>query len=155
MLEAPLRDIKQINERQERVALFASEQTGDQTGDQAWRGRVRQILRAAPDGERALSRLLFQRGSPRDMLMIRASLRAAQDLQQIMREKEQALNADMHGLMHALQVDEQLYLELTRALVEPAPAHKRDGGFIADGYSAELDVQRGLRDDSKRIIAAM
>ena len=35
------------------------------------------------------------------------------------------------------------------------PLLKRDGGFVAAGYDAELDEVRALRDQSRRVIAAM
>jgi DNA mismatch repair protein MutS len=44
---------------------------------------------------------------------------------------------------------------LRRALATELPLFARDGGFIATGYSAELDEWRGLRDESRRMIAAL
>jgi DNA mismatch repair protein MutS len=36
------------------------------------------------------------------------------------------------------------------------PPHlKRDGGFVRDGYSADLDAARLLRDDSRKVMAAL
>ena len=44
---------------------------------------------------------------------------------------------------------------LGRALAAELPLFARDGGFIAAGYSAELDQLRELRDESRRTIAAL
>ena len=44
---------------------------------------------------------------------------------------------------------------LGRALAAELPLFARDGGFIAAGYSAELDQLRELRDESRRVIAAL
>jgi DNA mismatch repair protein MutS len=44
---------------------------------------------------------------------------------------------------------------LRRALADELPLFARDGGFIASGYSQELDEWRGLRDESRRMIAAL
>ena len=44
---------------------------------------------------------------------------------------------------------------LGRALAAELPLFARDGGFIAAGYSDELDEWRGLRDESRRMIAAL
>jgi DNA mismatch repair protein MutS len=44
---------------------------------------------------------------------------------------------------------------LGRALDAELPLFARDGGFIAAGYSGELDEWRGLRDESRRMIAAL
>jgi DNA mismatch repair protein MutS len=44
---------------------------------------------------------------------------------------------------------------LSRALAPELPLLARDGGFIAPGYDAALDDTRALRDDSRKIIAAL
>ena len=45
--------------------------------------------------------------------------------------------------------------EFERALAEQLPLIKRDGGFVREGYEAALDETRSLRDDSRRVVAAM
>src|SRR3546814_17546448 len=44
---------------------------------------------------------------------------------------------------------------LARALAPEPPLLVRDGGAIAAGYDASLDELRGLRDDSRRLIAEL
>ncbi|MGB7256396.1 MAG: DNA mismatch repair protein MutS, partial [Xanthobacteraceae bacterium] len=44
---------------------------------------------------------------------------------------------------------------LKRALAEELPAFRRDGGFVRDGYEPALDEARALRDESRRVIAAL
>jgi DNA mismatch repair protein MutS len=44
---------------------------------------------------------------------------------------------------------------LERALAPELPLLARDGGFIAAGYDAVLDEARALRDDSRKVIAAL
>ncbi|HRE44923.1 MAG TPA: hypothetical protein PKY87_13275, partial [Terricaulis sp.] len=44
---------------------------------------------------------------------------------------------------------------LERALASDLPLLARDGGFIAPGYDATLDEHRALRDDSRKVIAAL
>ena len=44
---------------------------------------------------------------------------------------------------------------LARALAPDLPLLARDGGFIAAGYDATLDETRALRDDSRKVIAAL
>ncbi len=48
-----------------------------------------------------------------------------------------------------------LFDELSAALADELPAFKRDGGFIREGYDAALDETRGLRDDSRKVIAEL
>ena len=44
---------------------------------------------------------------------------------------------------------------LTRALADELPAFRRDGGFVRAGYEPALDEARALRDESRRVIAAL
>jgi DNA mismatch repair protein MutS len=44
---------------------------------------------------------------------------------------------------------------LARALIDDPPHLKRDGGFVRERYSAELDTARTLRDDSRKVMAAL
>src|SRR5262245_1163446 len=48
-----------------------------------------------------------------------------------------------------------LAAELSAALAAELPAYKRDGGFVRDGYDKILDETRALRDESRRVIAAL
>ena len=41
------------------------------------------------------------------------------------------------------------------ALADELPLFKRDGGFVREGYDAALDETRALRDESRRVIAAL
>src|SRR5579862_4361607 len=44
---------------------------------------------------------------------------------------------------------------LAAGLAAELPAFKRDGGFVRDGYDATLDDTRALRDESRRVVAAL
>jgi DNA mismatch repair protein MutS len=56
-----------------------------------------------------------------------------------------------HGLgEHGILVE-----RLGRALAAELPLFARDGGFVAAGYSDELDEWHSLRDESRRMIAAL
>src|SRR5262249_17497019 len=45
--------------------------------------------------------------------------------------------------------------EPSAALAGELPTLKRDGGFVRAGYAAALDEARALRDESRRVIAAL
>jgi len=51
--------------------------------------------------------------------------------------------------------DGMLAAELSAALAAELPAFKRDGGFVREGYDKTLDELRALRDESRRVIAAL
>src|SRR3546814_7520388 len=57
--------------------------------------------------------------------------------------------------MRELGIHDTLIERLARALAPEPPLLVRDGGAIAAGYDASLDELRGLRDDSRRLIAEL
>jgi DNA mismatch repair protein MutS len=113
---------------------------------------VRDTLRKTPDLDRALSRLALDRGGPRDLSAIRNGLSEAEGL-------AQQLVGDLPGLMQdaaqGLVGHDDLIALLDDALIAEPPLMARDGGFIAQGYDAELDESRKLRDEGRSVIAAM
>ncbi len=125
------------------------------------RTAVRERLRHCPDLERALTRLSLGRGGPRDLAALRQSLGETAVLRDMLAEPGLAgpglvplperLAAARRGLgEHGILVD-----RLSRALADELPLYARDGGFVAAGYSGELDEWRRLRDESRRTIAAL
>ena len=55
----------------------------------------------------------------------------------------------------ALHVDPSLEQRLADALADPAPHRLDDGNAIRAGFDAELDAERGLRDESRRVLATL
>ena len=108
---------------------------------------LRTALRGVPDLARALGRLSSGRGAPRDMAAVAVALASG-------REAAAALDGAPWGLA-ALRVDPALADLLGRALVPSPPARLEDGGVIAAGFDGELDAQRALRDDSRRVVSGL
>src|SRR6188508_3057432 len=146
-LAAPLTGPAQIAERLDSVASFA--------GNAAARAETRSRLHAAPDLARSLSRLAVGRGGPRDLAAIRDGMLAAADLARALASLKDK-PAEIAGAMQACRKpDGMLAAELSAALATELPAFKRDGGFVRDGYHKVLDETRALRDESRRVIAAL
>src|SRR5439155_11959281 len=55
----------------------------------------------------------------------------------------------------ALHPDLTLEPTLTDALADPAPHRLDDGNAIRPGFDPELDAERTLRDDSRRVVATL
>jgi len=108
---------------------------------------LRAALRGVPDLARALGRLSTGRGTPRDLAAVAAGLSSARDA-------AAALDGAPWGLA-ALRPDPALAGLLARALSPDAPARLEDGGVIAAGFDGELDAQRALRDDSRRVVSGL
>jgi DNA mismatch repair protein MutS len=143
-LSAPLTDPGDIDRRLDAVAFLHR--------DRALTEALRRLLSAAPDIERALGRLALGRGGPRELAAIREGIIAADAVRGLL---PVILPAALATAKSGLAPLDALVDRLGRALAPELPLQARDGNFIAPGYSAELDRQRTMRDDGKRLIAEM
>ena len=112
---------------------------------------LRTALRAAPDLARALSRLALGRGGPRDLACLGQGLLAAA-------HAAAALDGPLPPLLRdardRLDPAPGLQATLAAALAEPTPV-RVDQGAIAAGFDGELDAERALSHDSRRVVAGL
>jgi DNA mismatch repair protein MutS len=122
---------------------------------------LRTALKGAGDIARALARLALGRGGPRDLGVLRAGLRTAEALAALVAGQSGPIDpppAEIADAAQALSPDPDLaaFIEIVEAGLGPdLPSLARDGGFVAQGARPELDEVRGLRDDSRRVVAAL
>jgi DNA mismatch repair protein MutS len=147
-LAAPLTAIAAINERLDAVQFHVDRPEA--------RAALRERLKHCPDIERALTRLSLGRGGPRDLAALRQSLGETAALREMLATPglvplPELVAAAWRGLgEHGALVE-----RLGQALAAELPLLTRDGGFIAAGYSDELDEWKSLRDESRRMIARL
>jgi DNA mismatch repair protein MutS len=146
-LAAPLTDPGQIAKRLDAVALFV--------GDAMARADVRSQLAAAPDLARSLSRLVLGRAGPRDLAAIRDGLVAADTLARRLGTLGEAPDEIAVAVTALAAPDAAIATTLGAALADELPYLKRDGGFVRAGCDAALDETRALRDESRRVVAAL
>lgn len=145
-LMSPLTDPERINQRLDSIEVLADQPRF--TTD------VRDALRRAPDMPRALSRLALGRGGPRDLGAIQAGMRAAAAISALLTGAE--LSAELTEARNTIAaLPRELLARLDATLAEELPLLKRDGGFVREGASAELDEMRALRDQSRRVVAGL
>jgi DNA mismatch repair protein MutS len=149
-LGSPLTDAAAVNARLDAVAYLYEEPR--------LRQALREELKAAPDLARALGRLALGRGGPRDLGAVRDAIASAHALAGSLARAGTGL-----GLPQELAVSVKrlalapagIEAALSAALAESLPVNARDGGFIADGFSKDLDEHRRLRDGSRQVIAGL
>jgi DNA mismatch repair protein MutS len=115
--------------------------------------QVRDSLKRVADLDRALSRLGLDRGGPRDMTAMRNALGQANAIYAALEPHN--LPVLLQGAAAACTGHDDLLDLLDDALVADPPLLARDGGFIAQGYAAELDEARTLRDEGRSVIAGL
>ncbi len=157
-LNAPLMDHRAINRRLDLVAYFQQHE--------AFRRKIRDLLKRCPDLERAMSRLSVGRGGPRDLAMVRSGLIQAADIKYSFQSRSKSPDAasdddlisrpgDIDIILENLGSHQEIIDLLQRALSEDLPTIIRDGNFIAKGFHAALDDFRVLSSESKRLIMAL
>jgi DNA mismatch repair protein MutS len=146
-LAAPLTDPAEIAHRLDAVAAFVN--------DSAMRSDLRGTLKTVPDLARALARIVIGRGGPRDLAAIRDGICAAVDFSTRLSALAEVPRDIADAIAALRRPDAAIATELARVLAEELPAFRRDGGFVRSGYQAALDEARALRDESRRVIAAL
>jgi DNA mismatch repair protein MutS len=148
-LTAPLATRNAIERRLDEVAVF--------TADARLRDAVREHLHNIPDMERALARITSERAGPKDIGAIRYGLKWSEKIRSVLLsagEKAKSLSPLADDLCQSAET-QALADTLGRALKDDLPFLARDGGFIAKDYHPKLDDLRLLRDESRRLIAAL
>ena len=144
-ITTPSQRLATIEERASAVAFFC--------GQSGLRGAVRSALKQLPDVERALGRVALERSGPRDLLALGNGIIQAAQVHALLAQHD--LPPLLNNAADDLKGFEALSDELDRALVSDAPLLARDGGFVATGYSSELDEITALRNEARSVIARM
>jgi DNA mismatch repair protein MutS len=146
-LSAPLTDPGAIARRHDAVEALIT--------DAAVRTDLRERLAAAPDLARSLARLAVGRGGPRDLAAVRDGLDAAAAIAARLAALANPPDEIVAAASALRAPDAAIADELRAALADELPLVKRDGGFVRAGYDAGLDEARALRDESRRVVAAL
>ena len=148
-IAAPLAESAVINRRLDLVSWFAA------AGDLC--DQLRVSMKSIPDIDRALSRLSLGHGGPRDLDALTRGMLAGAELVADAGGAQSALAApeDLPVLYDAIMTAAPVADDLAPALGDDLPLLARDGGFIRQGYDSALDELRTLRDESRRLIAAL
>ncbi|EGR1128091.1 DNA mismatch repair protein MutS [Vibrio cholerae] len=131
-IHQPMRDNATLNQRLDAITELK---------ETALYGELHPVLKQIGDIERILARLALRSARPRDLARLRHAMQQLPELHSVMSELKQPHLTELRT--HAEPINELCDL-LERAIKENPPVVIRDGGVIADGYSAELDEWRDL-----------
>jgi DNA mismatch repair protein MutS len=139
-LHHPLRDQAVLVSRHESVEVLV-EKTKD----------IQTVLRRFADVERIASRIALKNARPRDLSGLRESLGLLSELRLAVPSSSVLLK----NLLDELQTPAETLKLLVTAIAPEPSAMVRDGGVIADGYSAELDELRGLQTNAGQFLISL
>lgn len=140
----PLQDLPTITERLDGIESFLAAR--------GFHDQIRTALRGVRDLERILSRVHCRSANARDLLVLAQSLRRAPEIKTALEAEGRGALARLGRAMIEL---EALAGEIERALVAEPPVTLREGGFIRDGFDADLDELREVSRGGKDWIARM
>ena len=149
-VKMPSTDILEINKRLDVVDFFVK--------IPEIRQELREVLHNVYDLERSVSRLSLNRGGPRDLAAIGATLSYLPRIRNLIRNCKrytdifEKIPTPVEEILLKFGEFSNLVSNLSEALADDLPAHARDGGFIKEGYSAALD---NLRDSHVSNTGAM
>ena len=152
-LNRPLLDVEDICARHDAVDFFLRED--------ALRQSLRGHLRSAGDMARSVSRLALGRGGPRDLQALANTLKLGETIVAgFMAKPDAKPPANTHTALNGISLSNKSEIaviarDLIKALQSDVPMLARDGGFVATGWSSEIDTLKTLRDDSRRLIAGL
>ena len=150
-LHFPLRDLTVLNNRQNTVSdIIALDLITP----------IQPLLKSLGDIERIVSRIALGSARPRDFARLRYALQQMPYLQNELQNELQSEQTEsptnyLNTIAQQSQPMPELQALLEHAVVENPPVLIRDGGVIAPGYNAELDVLRDLSDGATEFLAQL
>ena len=141
-LERPLLSVTAINKRLASVEALVKSAMD--------REELIAALTGIGDMERLIGRIVYGSAGGRDLASLRAALGKLPEL----KEKLSPFPAGRLGeLGESLDLLEDAYALLSRAVVDEPPFSVREGGFIRDGFHPEVDRLRDILSGGKSVIA--
>lgn len=140
----PLRDVKQIEKRQNVVEYFFR--------NPDFRDIIGENLKGIGDIERLTSKIASERVTPREMAQLRCALSC---IVPIRNQCMKASDENIVGMGKEISLCEELRNRISRELVPNPPSLVSKGGVIAEGYNKELDELREISHSSKDVLARL
>ncbi|HET6614748.1 MAG TPA: DNA mismatch repair protein MutS, partial [Dehalococcoidia bacterium] len=140
----PLIDITTINQR-----LDAVEHAHESA---LRRGRLLELLRAMPDLERLVSRIVAGMAQPRELVALRRGLELVPQLREAL---EQGSDARIAPIVARLRPCEDVAAAVAQAIDDEPGATLEAGNVVRPGFSDELDGLRLISRDVRRFLAEL
>ena len=137
----PLRDVKQIEKRQNVVEYFFR--------NPDFREVINENLKGIGDIERLTSKIASERVSPREMAQLLCALNC---MEPIKKHCQEAADENLAKIGAQISTCDELRAKIKRELVPDPPSMVSKGGVIAEGYNEVLDELRRISHSSKDVL---
>ena len=119
-------------------------------GDFKLREEITEALRGFSDIERIASKIVYGSANARDLLALATSLNRTPYIKSLLKDAKSPI---LSNIGKNLDTVDDVCFTLCEAIVEEPPFSVREGGMIREGYDAELDNLRYLKNSGTSILS--
>ena len=137
-VEHPLIDIKKINARQGAIATLVD--------SFVLREEISHLLSGVLDIERLMTKVVYGTANGKDLRAISSTISVLPEIKNLLFTVN---TPELSAIRDELDTLEDIYQMIDNTLVETPPFSIREGGFIKDGFNADVDYLRTVMTDGK------
>ncbi len=141
-VEHPLLDVKKIIARQGAVNTFYQ--------NLVLRDEISKLLSNVLDLERLMTKVVYGTANGKDARAIASTIKVIPEIKNLLYTVN---DKELSEIREGLDTLEDIYSLIDNMLIELPPFSIREGGFIKDGYSQEVDYLRNVMNDGRGWIA--
>ncbi|MCL2539552.1 MAG: DNA mismatch repair protein MutS, partial [Oscillospiraceae bacterium] len=143
-LERPLTDPEAINKRLDAVSELYDEPVV--------LAKIKESLKAITDIDRLMTRIVYNSCTPRDMA---ALAKTSRELQNIKKNAGPLSSPLLVQTVSSIDDMKDIAERIEKTISDEPPAQLRDGGYIKNGFSSEVDELRELLHNNRNILSRM
>ena len=138
----PLTNVQQINKRLDIVEQLLK--------NYLFIPDLYKSLQEIYDLERIVGRISYGSLSPKDLLQLNRSLSELPNIKKLLKKMK---GSTLNQFADSITIYDELTTLITNSIREDSPYLLRDGGFIKEGYSKELDEIKNINSTNKAFLA--
>lgn len=115
-------------------------------GSYITREELREYLNSIYDLERLTGRISYRNATPRDLIAFASSINMLPPIKSVIRDFK---TAELKRVFDETDTLEDLYSLISSAIIDDPPISFKEGGFIKEGYNAEVDELRSAKTEGK------
>lgn len=143
-IERPLMSIPKIVKRQNAV--------GELVDTPMLRDAVREALTGVNDIERLMTRIVYGTANAKELKSLQFTIERLPSVKNNLAECSTALLKEIY---HSIDLLQDVYDLIDRAIVDEPPFSVREGGMIKSGFNEEIDSLKAIMTDGAGVIAAI
>lgn len=141
-VEHPLLDVRRINERQRAVSCLAD--------NLVLREEIAEQLKSVLDLERLMTKVVYGTANGKDMRAIWSTVKVIPEIKNLLFTVGVQ---ELDSIRDNLDTLEDICSAIDEMIVDLPPFSIREGGFVKDGFNAEVDELRSIMNNGKGWIA--